>query len=233
MRRHRLAHSRPVAVDEVENALGHAGLVENLGEYDRVKRRDLAWLEHHRAAGGDPGRDFAGDLVERPIPRRDQADDADRLAHDDVVALFVLENVVLEDFDHFLQMLQADRNLVVEREGQGRAHLLRHGDRQVAAALLVDGDDPAQQLQALAALRKAERLKGALGGGDRLVDIRFRAERNLREGVFVRGVYDVESMGNDRIDPGSVDVKLPIVRHRIRSLLRNADCFGQRFSGHK
>ena len=61
---------------------GHAGRVHDLGEEDRVQRRDLGRLEHHRAAGRDRRRDLAGDLVQRPVPRRDHSAHADGLAHD-------------------------------------------------------------------------------------------------------------------------------------------------------
>ena len=42
MRRERRADRRAVAVDEVEHARRHAGFVQDLGEDDRVERRDLA-----------------------------------------------------------------------------------------------------------------------------------------------------------------------------------------------
>ena len=46
----------------------------------RRGRRELARLQDHGAAGGERGRDLAGDLVQRPVPRRDHADDADGFA---------------------------------------------------------------------------------------------------------------------------------------------------------
>ena len=80
----------PVPGDEVEHAGRQADLVDDLGEDERVQRRDLARLEHHRAAGGQRRRDLRGDLVQRVVPRRDRADDADRLAHDQRVADLLL-----------------------------------------------------------------------------------------------------------------------------------------------
>ena len=46
------------AGDEVEHAPRQPGLVEDLGEDERGERRDLARLEHHRAAGRERGRDL-------------------------------------------------------------------------------------------------------------------------------------------------------------------------------
>ena len=72
----------PSPLTRLKTPAGHAGLVQDLGEEDAVQRRDLGRLQHHRAAGGERRRDLAGDLVDRPVPRRDEAADADRLAHD-------------------------------------------------------------------------------------------------------------------------------------------------------
>ena len=53
-------------------------------------------LQHHGAAGGERRRDLAGDLVDRPVPRRDEAADADRLAHDRGRAADLLELEILQ-----------------------------------------------------------------------------------------------------------------------------------------
>ena len=45
---------------------------------DRRERRLARGLQHHRAAGGDRGRELVGDEVEREVERADRADDADR-----------------------------------------------------------------------------------------------------------------------------------------------------------
>ena len=80
VRGHGSADVWAIAVDEIEHALGHAGLVQDFGNHQRRVGRELARLQHHRAAGRECARDLARDLVRRPIPRRDHADDADRLA---------------------------------------------------------------------------------------------------------------------------------------------------------
>jgi hypothetical protein len=69
----------PGAGDQVEHAGGQAGVVDDLGEDVGVERGDLAGLEHHRAARGQRRGDLRRDLVQRVVPRRDAADDADRL----------------------------------------------------------------------------------------------------------------------------------------------------------
>ena len=91
MARDRFADRRAVAVDDVQHAGGKADLDRGVGQQVAVERRHLRRLEHHRAAGGDRRRDLRHDLVQRIVPRRDHADDAERLAHDDRVADRLLE----------------------------------------------------------------------------------------------------------------------------------------------
>ena len=69
----RLADDRAVAGDQVEHAGRQPDRVDDLGEDERVERRDLARLEHDRAAGGERRRDLGGDLVQRVVPRRDRS----------------------------------------------------------------------------------------------------------------------------------------------------------------
>ena len=59
-------------------------------EDERVDRCDLRRLEHDGAAGGERVRDLGADLVQRVVPRRDAADHADRLPHDEALGV-VLE----------------------------------------------------------------------------------------------------------------------------------------------
>ncbi len=75
---------------------GTPGRVQDFGPQDGAERRDFGRLQHHRAAGGDGRGDLAHDLVDRPVPRRDQAADADRLARDQSGALPRLECEVAE-----------------------------------------------------------------------------------------------------------------------------------------
>ena len=65
------------AADDVEDTGGKSDLVCRIGEHQRAQRRELRGLEHDGAAGRQRGRDFGDDLVQRIVPRRDAADDAD------------------------------------------------------------------------------------------------------------------------------------------------------------
>ncbi|KAH8711607.1 hypothetical protein HC256_008421 [Beauveria bassiana] len=73
------AGARAVAVDDVEDARGHAGLDVDLGERVCVQRRDLAGLVDHAVAGGEArGRLPEGDL-DGVVPGTDAGADAEGL----------------------------------------------------------------------------------------------------------------------------------------------------------
>ena len=74
-----LADRRRIAGEDVEHALGHAGLLGQRHQRQRRQRRFIGGLQHHGAAGGQRRRDFPGDHRAGKIPRRDRAADADRL----------------------------------------------------------------------------------------------------------------------------------------------------------
>ena len=115
---------------------------------------DLARLEHHRAAGGQRRRDLRGDLVQRVVPGRDRADDADRLAHDQRVA------------DLLLPRDLARRAAAIEREGHRRQAGLDHRATARSACPSSCGDQRGDLLAALAERRRRSRRRqlGALVG---------------------------------------------------------------------
>ncbi len=89
--------------DDVEDARRDAGARGELGERERGVGRLRRRLAHDRAAGGERGRDLAGDHRGREVPRRDRRDDADRLAqHEDALVRLVAGDHVAVDALRFL-----------------------------------------------------------------------------------------------------------------------------------
>ena len=140
---------------------------------------DLARLEHDRAAGRERRRDLRGDLVQRVVPRRDRADDADRLAHDQRVADLLLPRDVLE------QVRASSANVIVGRPawitidrpiGMPSSCAIERGD--LLAARREPAGDRAQQLRALGQRRLRPRLERRARRRDRAVDVRRRALRD-------------------------------------------------------
>jgi hypothetical protein len=69
-----------VAVHDVEDAVGQAGLLPQLGDEERRRRVLLGRLEHERVAAGDRDREHPHRHHRREVERRDAGDDAERLA---------------------------------------------------------------------------------------------------------------------------------------------------------
>ena len=80
MRCDRLADLGPRAAYQVEDPVRDAGLGDQVGEDVGAERGDLARLDDDRAPGGERGSRLQADRPQRPVPRRDRADDADRFA---------------------------------------------------------------------------------------------------------------------------------------------------------
>jgi hypothetical protein len=108
------------------------------------------------------GKDLGRDLVDRPVPRRDEAAHADRLLLDQGRAALRLELIILEHSDRGLEVADADRRLGPLGERGGRAHLL--GDRlgDLGVALLIFGGDRLEQVEPLLAGRLGIDGKAAL-----------------------------------------------------------------------
>ena len=127
MRGERGADRRAVALDEVEDAGRHARLGEDLGDDDRVQRRDLRRLEDHRAAGRQRRRDLGADLVQRPVPRRDERAHPDRLGDDGRRPHLLLELEALQRLERDGEVPEPGGDLGVRREAGGSAHLQADG----------------------------------------------------------------------------------------------------------
>ena len=203
-----------VTVDEVEHARWDTGSVEDLGEDDGGEGRDFAWLQDHRAAGGESRKDLRGDLIDRPVPRGDEAAHADRLANDGGRAALLLEGEVREDGDRGLEMSDAGGRLSLLCEGRGGAHFLSDSGRNVGVARLIFGGDPGEQREPLCAAGLAEGGKGASRCSDRCVDVGLSAKADPSRDLLGGGVYHVERPRTGRVDPAAADVELQCVTHR-------------------
>ena len=124
------ADLRAGADDQVEHAGGQADLVDGLGQQVGVERGDLGRLQHHGAAGGEGRGDLADDQVQRVVPRRDGADDADRLLDDQAVADLAPELVALDEVGEGLPVATRRGRPGPSRRTLGRAHLGRDRRRR-------------------------------------------------------------------------------------------------------
>ena len=182
---------------------------EDVGPVDEARPAERA----ERPERGERWRDLGADLVERPIPRRDHRDDADRLVQHLGGAdhFFKLELAQRPQSVH--EMAEPGRRLRTHGQAHRRAHLDRDGPGDVGQACLVGSDDPLEQRRAFLDARLREALERATGCGDRLVGIRFAAERDLGAGFFGRGIDDLVAPATFAFDPLTVDIVLQVAHH--------------------
>ena len=79
--------ARAGARDDVQDAAGQPGLVEDLRHGERAQRRRARGLQDHRATGRDRRADLARRHRRGEVPGRDQVGGPDRLLHDEHAAL--------------------------------------------------------------------------------------------------------------------------------------------------
>ena len=177
--------TRPEPDDDVEHAFRQADLVRGLGEHERAERRHFRRLQHDRAAGGERRRDLADDLMQRVIPRRHAADDADRFLDDERVAELFFELRLANELgvhpDHH------DRELGLDLGGKPDrgADFVRDRFRDLRHARLHRGGELLEPLRALFDAEPAPRFESAPRRLDRAIDIFGGAARHARDSCSV------------------------------------------------
>ena len=213
----RLADRRPVAIDQVEHALRHAGLMHHLGEDERAHRRDLARLQHHGAARGERRRDLADDLVERPVPGRDQA--ARRRS---ARARSRVRAALLPRTRNSSRILMVGCRWASADAPPARAwarHIGAPISLEMASAISLMRWSGRPRGCGCSSSSRSSRLvrekagKAALRRRHRPVDIGGGADGDRGEGFFRGRVDDVEGLGRHRVDPGAVDVEFQGIGH--------------------
>ena len=74
----RAAGTRAISLDQIENPGRHTGSIDHLGEKMGRERGEFAGFQNTGAARRHCRRDLCDDLVDRPIPGRDQSRDTNR-----------------------------------------------------------------------------------------------------------------------------------------------------------
>ena len=213
----RLADHRAAPHDQVEDALRHAALLQDVGERPGGARHQVGGLEHHGVAVGERRRDLPGRDREREVPGRDQPDHAERLAvmststpgphrgHPLAGKAQRLAGEELEDL--------AGARRLADAFGQRLALLARQQLAELLPALqdLVAGR--VEQVEAL--LRRAPRpgREGRLGGRDRPLRQRPVGARVLADHVVQIGRVDVV-LRVRALDPLAAD-QMRLQRHGV------------------
>ncbi len=116
--------------DDLDHALGQAGLERELGEAQGGERRQLGRLEHHRVAGRQRRAHLPRGDGQREVPRHDEPDHAERLAHG--------EPQPARHRDGVAQQALGRRGVVAEGVGHHPHLAARVADRLAGVARLED-----------------------------------------------------------------------------------------------
>ncbi len=205
-----LPDHRAGARHEVEHTGRQPDLVDDLGEDEGVERRDLAGLEHHRAARGQRRCDLGHDLVQRVVPGGDAADDADGLAHHQGVAQPLLEGERVEQAGVVAGVHGGQPGLDELGHLDGHPHLTGDDLGQLAAA---GRQGFGQGLEVTAAFgHRGGRPGIERGPGGRHGPV-YVVGRPLGDGahhLLGGGVDDLDCALTGAVDPGTVDEE-PVV----------------------
>ena len=215
-------HLAAEPVHEVDDAVGHAGLDEQLDEALREHRRVVRGLEDDGVPAHERRHDLPRGDRDGEVPRRDDADDADGLpnAHLELVGQLGGRRVA-EQATAFAGHVVAhvDRFLdVAACLGEHLPHLARHEVRELVLRL---GDERAEAEEDLAALRRRYEPPARvrlLRGVDGAIDVVRRRPWERPDQVTVGGAAALERLaaGVDPLAADEVLMRLRARRHRAR-----------------
>jgi hypothetical protein len=188
-----------------------------LHEAEHGERRLLRRLQDGDVPRRERRRELPDRHHERVVPRRDLADDPERLPPDPrgVAAHVLAGRAAFEDARRAgeeADVVRADRHLVA-RVRQRLAHVLRLDPGQLLAVLVQQVGQLEQHLGALAGCRLAPLRPRLPGGLDRAVDVRLRPLRHRGDRFTGGGVQDLGGLALDGVDPLAAD-KVLVARNR-------------------
>ncbi|MPM84852.1 hypothetical protein SDC9_131928 [bioreactor metagenome] len=199
----------PVAGDDVEDAVGQAGLPVQAGDDHRGGRRRGRRLQHEGVAGGDGDRVHPHRHHHREVERADAGDDADRLAQGvdvhagrDVVGDLTLQgrgNVAGE-----VEGLPAALDLT-DGVGEGLAVLVHDGGGQLVLMVEDQLAHPEHDVHPLGQRHLAPAELGPAGHPDGVVDVGHRGLEQLGLDPAGRGVLDRDPADGLTVVRGAVD----------------------------
>ena len=176
-------HGDLVAVDDVEDAVGHAGIPEELGEHERCARILLRGLQHERVPARDRVREHPQRHHRREVERGDARHDAERLAdrvHVDAGGGLLGESALQQAGDPAgeLHVLEAALHLA-HRVGEHLAVLRRDRGRDLGLPVVQQLADLEHRLGALGERRRSPRWECLGRRRDGLADLLGARECDL------------------------------------------------------
>ena len=179
----------------------------------QLMRRLLGGLQHDRVAGGERGRDLPGRHQQRVVPRRDRADDAERLAQHHVHdAGFGIGHGAVDLVDalrHEADRVDDGRQVDRDHVGDRLAHVecFEHGERLGLLARSAPRSDTGLPCaRAAPSATRRPRLNARLRAAATARSMSSaRAGRHLRERLARGGIDGGEAAALRRVDELAVD----------------------------
>lgn len=122
----------------VVDAGGKSGPLDQFSNEHRRQGRVFAGLDDHRTTDSERGHNLEHELMHRPVPRRDQPHDPNRLARKQSVPSRHVEFEPLQCLYAGFDMDAAHLSLRISGERQRRTHLPRHQAGNSLVILLVE-----------------------------------------------------------------------------------------------
>ena len=199
-----------VAGDDVEHAVGDAGLGRQLGQRQCGKGRFVGGLEHHGAARGQRRGDLAGDHRGREVPGRDRGGHADGLLERQqaLAGLGALQHVAVDALGFFGEPLQERRGVgdLTGGLGHGLALFRGHDGGEILLVLHHQLGPLQQDRGAFLAGLGAPGGQGGLGAGDGLFGFLAAQLGHGHDGLAGGRVVDGDRRAIARGNPLAVDV---------------------------
>jgi hypothetical protein len=137
------------SINEIIDALGSTGLMQDLGNDMSGERRNLRRLVDHRVTSRQSRYDLAHDLVDRPIPGRHHSDHTDGLPSNHCARpLGVFERIGFQCLDGGLEVKEADSRLHFLRELCWGPEFLHESVRQVLVTTCIGRQHAVQKIGA-------------------------------------------------------------------------------------
>ena len=211
------ADARPIAVDQIEHTGGQTGIVAELGKDHRVERRFLGRFQHAGAARQQRRDHLQRQLVHRPVPGGDQADNANRLQRDAVIGGMGAEGAdpfqCVKGGQEVVRVPRQAGALLVAGHVDRRAHFHGDGAAEVFLAGLVLLQNPHHGGAAVGRRGGGPHRKGGPGGSDGGIGVGLPAQRNHRADLLSRGVDHRAIARGGGGGPATVDVEIAAGEH--------------------
>ncbi|MNL37341.1 hypothetical protein D3C87_1594840 [compost metagenome] len=112
-------------------------------------------------------------------------------------------------------MAMAGCDLGIASERNRRAHLAADCLGDILGTFFIFPENSFQERKPRALRPSRKYRKRSFGSSDSLVDIGLGAECDLREGLFRRGIDDIECDGDHRLHPFAIDEEFQVIAHAV------------------